>query len=73
MAARYPEGAAARANVMPLTSLGPSPDFCETAAASRAFTARVEQPEQLRPALDAAIRAARTEGRAALRNVLIAP
>lgn len=52
----YPEGHAARANRMPLTGLGPSPDFCAIAAASRAWTARVEDGSDLREALDAALR-----------------
>lgn len=67
----YPQGAATRANVMPLTSLGPSPDFCKVAEASNAFARRVETPGQLRPAIDEAIRVTREEGRPALLDILI--
>lgn len=52
----YPDGHAARANRMPLTSLQPSPDFTKVAEASRAFAQRVERPEQLAAAFAAALR-----------------
>ncbi|AWI83280.1 acetolactate synthase [Alloyangia pacifica] len=68
----YPEGAAGKANVMPLTGLAPSPDFCKVAEASNAFARAVETPEQLRPALDEALRVIREERRCALLNVRIA-
>ncbi len=51
----YPDGYAARANAMPLTSLQPSPDFTKVAQASRGYAVQVEDPEQLPAALAAAI------------------
>lgn len=51
----YPDGAAVDTNRMPLTSLGPSPDFTLTAAASRARVERVSEREQLPSALNRAI------------------
>ncbi|AUH32124.1 thiamine pyrophosphate-requiring protein [Paracoccus tegillarcae] len=68
----YPDGAAARANAMPLTGLTPSPDFCKVAQASRAFTAEVRNPDDLRPALDQALQAVEKDRRCALLNVMIA-
>jgi acetolactate synthase-1/2/3 large subunit len=52
----YPDGHAARANRMPLTGLSPSPDFVQVAAASRAWTARVDDGRQLTDVLRAALR-----------------
>src|SRR5262249_33482343 len=51
----YPRGHAARSNVMPLTSLSPSPDFVKVAAASRAFAELVEAADELPGALTRAI------------------
>lgn len=68
----YPEGAAVRANEMPLTSLRPVPDFTRIAAASRAHAERVEDGRDLPAALDRAIAAIRTERRAALLDVTVA-
>lgn len=52
----YPDGYAARANRMPLTSLQPSPDFTKVAEASRAWAKRISQPEELPDAFAEAIR-----------------
>lgn len=52
----YPDGYAAKANRMPLTSLHPSPDFTKVAEASRAFAQCVDQPEELPRAIADAIR-----------------
>lgn len=68
----YPQGHAARANVMPLTSLEPLPDFCKIAEASRGWTARVETAEQLDRALAEAARIIREERRQALVEVKVA-
>ncbi|WP_260349949.1 thiamine pyrophosphate-dependent enzyme [Alloyangia mangrovi] len=68
----YPDGAASRANAMPLTGLSPSPDFCKVAEASNAFARAVETPAELRPTLDEALRVIREERRCALLNVRIA-
>ncbi|MDK3075338.1 thiamine pyrophosphate-requiring protein [Sedimentitalea sp. JM2-8] len=67
----YPDGAAAKANAMPLTGLTPSPDFCKVASASRAWTRAVTSASELRLALDAAISATRNERRCALVDVRI--
>lgn len=51
----YPDGFAARSNAMPLVSLSPSPDFTMIAAASRAWTAKVDRSEDLPSVLQQAI------------------
>jgi acetolactate synthase-1/2/3 large subunit len=51
----YPDGFAARANEMPLTSLRPAPDYAAIARASRGFGERVERPEDLPGALTRAL------------------
>lgn len=58
----YPDGFAAKANRMPLTSLKPSPDFIKTAQASRSFALRVEKSGDLPAAIQEAL-AATDEGR----------
>jgi acetolactate synthase-1/2/3 large subunit len=68
----YPKGYAAKANEMPLTALKPSPDFTLTAQASRAWTARVTEPGEVRAAIDAAL-AATDAGQLALLDVRILP
>ena len=69
----YPEGEAAQANFVPLTSLRPSPDFTKTAEASRAWTATVTQGADLPAVLDEAIRVATVERRQVLLNIAIGP
>lgn len=68
----YPQGHAARANVMPITSLEPLPDFCKIAEASRGWSARVETAGQLDSALAEAARVIREERRQALIEVKVA-
>jgi acetolactate synthase I/II/III large subunit len=68
----YPQGAAARANQMPLTSLEPAPDYLMIAGASRAHTQRVEHGEDLPAALEKAIEVIRTERRQAVIEVRVA-
>jgi acetolactate synthase-1/2/3 large subunit len=70
--ALYPDGAAAKANAMPMTSFTPSPDFTKTAEASRAYTERVEDAAELPAALERALHVIRTERRQALLDVQIA-
>lgn len=62
----YPDGYAARANRVPLTSIEPLPDFCKVAEASRAWVARVETLEALEPTLAEAARVVREERRQVL-------
>jgi acetolactate synthase-1/2/3 large subunit len=69
----YPEGAAAKANVMPLTSLAPSPDFVQVAQASRAWARRVDDPSEVENALREAIAHVRTQKSMALVDVKVAP
>ena len=68
----YPDGAAARANVMPLTGLDPVPDFAAVARASRAHAEAVDKPDALPAALARALGVIRSEGRAALLDVRVA-
>ena len=68
----YPEGAAAKANLMPLTSLEPSPDYTQVAMASRAYTERVEHGEALPAALPRALNVIRKERRQAVLEVKVA-
>jgi acetolactate synthase I/II/III large subunit len=67
----YPDGVAAKANRMPLTSLAPSPEFCKIAEASRAWARHVAHPEQLCDAVDKALDVVRGERRCALLDVQI--
>ncbi|WP_245292754.1 thiamine pyrophosphate-requiring protein [Pararhizobium arenae] len=52
----YPDGYAAKANRVPLTSLTPVPDFTKIAEASRAYAATVTRGEDLASALEQALR-----------------
>jgi acetolactate synthase-1/2/3 large subunit len=67
----FPKGHAARANVVPLTSLEPAPDYCKVAEASRAWTARVDKAADLASTLEEAARIVRTERRQALVEVIV--
>ena len=64
----YPDGAAARAEQMPLVELQPSPEFTKVAEASDAFARRVDDPAELPRAIDAAMSAV-AGGRQALLDV----
>jgi acetolactate synthase-1/2/3 large subunit len=68
----YPDGAAARSNRMPLTSLEPAPDYTQVAAASRAHVEKVEHGKDLPGALERALHAIRSERRQALLDVRVA-
>ena len=68
----YPDGAAARMNEVPLTSLAPLPDFCAVARASRAHAERVERGEDLPIALARAVKIIREERRQVLLDVNVA-
>ena len=69
----YPDGYAAKANTMPLVSLAPTPDFTKVAAASRAWTARVDRAGDLAGALAAAIEQVTMHKTQALVEIRIAP
>jgi acetolactate synthase-1/2/3 large subunit len=68
----YPDGAAARMNEIPLTSLKPVPDFASIARASRAHAERVERGEDLPAALARAVEVVRTERRQVLLDLNVA-
>ncbi len=67
----YPEGYAAKANAMPLTALQPTPDFTQTAAASRAWARSVTSAAELPGALEEALKVVREERRQALLNIKV--
>jgi len=67
----YPDGYAAKANTMPLTTLQPSPDFTLVAKASRAHVERVETGDDLPAALDRAIHVATQERKQVLLDIQI--
>jgi acetolactate synthase-1/2/3 large subunit len=69
----YPDGHAARANIMPLTSLEPAPDYSLIARASRGHAERVERPDALAGAIARALDIVRRERRQALLDVVVAP
>lgn len=69
----YPQGYAARANDMPLTSLQPAPDYVMLARASRAHGERVAEPDALAPAIARALAVVRGERRQALLEVVVRP
>jgi acetolactate synthase-1/2/3 large subunit len=69
----YPDGYASRVNQMPLVSLDPTPDFTKVAAASRAWTARVDVAGDLPGVLAAAIEHIVTNRTQALVEIHVAP
>ena len=69
----YPDGYAAKANTMPLTSLAPTPDFARIATASRAWATTVANGDALPGALAAAIAHIETNSGQALIEVRVRP
>ena len=69
----YKGGLAAKSNDVPLTSLKPSPDFTQTASASRAYTETVTTGSELPAALERGIKVATEETRPVLFNIAIEP
>lgn len=69
--ALYPNGHAATANEMPLSSLSPSPAYEQVVAASGGYGERVEDAEALPGAIERALKAVRVEKRQALLNVRV--
>ncbi len=67
----YPKGQAAGMNVMPITSLEPSPDYVQVAKASRAWAESVENAADLPGAIKRAVEVIRKEKRQALLNVRV--
>jgi acetolactate synthase-1/2/3 large subunit len=70
--ADYPDGYAAQADSPPFAALEPAPRFEHVVRASGGHGERVSAPEELRPALERALRVVREEKRQALVDVCIA-
>lgn len=68
----YPDGKAARANRMPLTSLEPSPAFEQVVEASGGWGARVDDPDDLPSVMEKAVDVVSGENRQALVNIQVA-
>jgi acetolactate synthase-1/2/3 large subunit len=68
----YPDGRAAKANVMPLTELKPSPDYEKVIETCGGHGEKVEKPTDLLPALKRGLAAVRS-GTPALINVITQP
>ena len=68
----YPQGNAVKANEMPLTDLGPSPNYCGIMEAHGGYAERVELPHDLPAAVERALKEVRENGRQALLEVKVA-
>jgi len=69
--AMYPKGAAAGMQQPPFATLEPSPRFEKTVEASGGYGVRVDDPQQLLPALQEALKVVQEEKRQALVNVCL--
>ena len=67
----YPNGYASQANEVPLTSLDPTPDFVRVAEASRAWARKVDRPEDVPGAIEAALAAISDRKQHALLDISI--
>ena len=65
----YPQGQAAQAAEIPLTSLAPSPDYAKVIAASGGWGERVDHPAGFPAAIARALEVVRRERRQALVQV----
>ncbi len=66
----YPDGWAVKTNRFPLSELQPVVHFEKICEAFGGYGERVEDPEQIAPALERGLKAVREEGRQALLNVI---
>jgi len=66
----FPQGWATKTGVFPLSDLKPSPAYERTVEAHGGYGERVDRPEQVRPALQRALKVVREEKRQAVLNVL---
>lgn len=69
-AALFPKGWAVKTGEFPLSDLTPAPAYEKIAEAHGGYGERVERAEQVRPALQRALKAVREEGRQAVLNVI---
>lgn len=67
----YPDGIAANANTMAITSLEPAPDYVMVGAASRGWATRAEKAEDLPKILAEAVRVVKEEKRMATVEVIV--
>jgi acetolactate synthase-1/2/3 large subunit len=65
----YPKGEASKQQLLPITSLSPTPDFCKIAEASRGWAERVETGADLPAAIQRALKVIKDEKRLALLEV----
>ncbi|MDA0238932.1 MAG: thiamine pyrophosphate-requiring protein [Proteobacteria bacterium] len=68
----YPEGSASKANAMPVTELTPSPDFEKAIESCGGYGEKVENPDDLIPALERSLQHVQ-DGTQALLNVAMQP
>lgn len=66
----FPDGAVAQKNEIPMVPFDASPDYCTVAAANKAWTRRVEAPEDLPAALAEAVAVIKRDKRQALLDVV---
>ena len=66
----HPQGWAVKANSFPLSELSPAPAYEMICEANGGYGERVENPEEVLPALQRALRVVREEGRQAVLNVI---
>jgi acetolactate synthase-1/2/3 large subunit len=66
----FPQGWAKKTGSFPLSDLTPSPAYEKIVEAHGGYGERVEKPEQVRPALQRALKAVREERRQAVLNVI---
>jgi acetolactate synthase-1/2/3 large subunit len=66
----FPKGWAAKTGVFPLSDLKPSPAYEKVVEAHGGYGERVERPEEVRPALQRALKAVREDRRQAVLNVI---
>lgn len=66
----HPQGWAVKANSFPLSDLSPAPAYEMICEANGGYGERVENPEEVLPALQRALRVVREEGRQAVLNVI---
>jgi acetolactate synthase-1/2/3 large subunit len=69
-AALFPKGWAVKTGEFPLSDLTPAPAYEKIVEAHGGYGERVERAEQVRPALQRALKAVREEGRQAVLNVI---